>query len=612
MTKLLRPLLLGLQKEFVLTEELIGRFHQDPRLSRALEKNGQRDLFVRFAQALHDHGMDWWTVRLDQAGSIRCGRNNTPEQGSKSVAAEVNPLHGGLRVRWGKPISDTDDWQPLDEALVAEVEDEAFASEFREKEKVDRPGRWPIDYAVGENAMTVEHPAGTDAPPLNRIFYGPPGTGKTYTTVEAALQILAPEVLKEPGSGNDRRKRLKDCFDKFCDSEQIVFCTFHQSFSYEDFVQGIRARTVDGKLDYTVEDGVFKRLCDRASRGVTAENDLFDLAIERFQQDLAEAEDSSLVLTTKKGKAFKVEPAGPHRVFAFPISSVDQQHDYTVYFKDVRRLYEGASAKDINNNSSYVWGVLDYLRKQCGLEPYSPPEAGVASTEKFVLIIDEINRGNVSRIFGELITLIEPSKRAGQDEALSVVLPYSEAGERFSVPDNVYIIGTMNTADRSLAGLDLALRRRFVFREMPPLPELLDNVEIEGLNIGQLMRVMNQRIEVLLDRDHRLGHAYFMPLKEDRTFTRLERIFRNQIMPLLQEYFFEDWERISWVLNDLQDTTGSEPFVRDLATEQDIGKLFGKATAGKVNGRRWETKLFMLKQSWTTRFPKLTVCCLGP
>src|SRR5690606_7640563 len=150
--------------------------------------------------------------------------------------------------------------------------------------------------------------------------------------------------------------------------------------------------------------------------------------------------------------------------------------------------------------------------------------------------------------FGELITLIERSKRAGADEALSVVLPYSK--ERFSVPDNVYLIGTMNTADRSLAGLDIALRRRFVFREMPPKPELLDSVEVQGLNIGQLLRVMNQRIEVLFDREHCLGHAYFMPLKEDASLARLEGILRNEILPLLQEYFFDDWQRIQWVLND--------------------------------------------------------------
>nr|WP_231708985.1 AAA family ATPase [Pseudomonas denitrificans (nom. rej.)] len=186
-----------------------------------------------------------------------------------------------------------------------------------------------------------------------------------------------------------------------------------------------------------------------------------------------------------------------------------------------------------------------------------------------VLIIDEINRGNVSRIFGELITLIEHSKRAGAKEALSVVLPYSK--QRFTVPQNVYLIGTMNTADRSLAGLDIALRRRFEFREMPPRPELLDDVVIGGLNVGQLLRTMNQRIEVLLDRDHCLGHAYFIPLKTEPSLERLEAIFRNQILPLLQEYFFEDWERIGWVLNDQQaGTRNTERFVRRPRVSSDL------------------------------------------
>jgi hypothetical protein len=172
-------------------------------------------------------------------------------------------------------------------------------------------------------------------------------------------------------------------------------------------------------------------------------------------------------------------------------------------------------------------------------------------TDVRVLIIDEINRGNIARIFGELITLLEPSKRAGAAEALEVVLPYSK--DRFSVPQNVYLIGTMNTADRSLTGLDVALRRRFVFQEMPPRPELLDGVSIagvEGVTVGQMLRTMNERIEALLDRDHCLGHAYFMPLQADPSLERLAPIFRHQVLPLLQEYFFDDWQRIQWVLND--------------------------------------------------------------
>ena len=168
-------------------------------------------------------------------------------------------------------------------------------------------------------------------------------------------------------------------------------------------------------------------------------------------------------------------------------------------------------------------------------------------TKPHVLIIDEINRGNISRIFGELITLIEATKRAGADEALSVTLPYSK--EEFAVPDNVYIIGTMNSSDRSLTGLDIALRRRFTFIEMPPQPNLLKDMSVEGVDIERLLTVINQRIEILIDRDHCIGHANFMVLKEQPTLENLAHIFKQKIIPQLQEYFFDDWAKINLVLN---------------------------------------------------------------
>jgi 5-methylcytosine-specific restriction protein B len=199
-----------------------------------------------------------------------------------------------------------------------------------------------------------------------------------------------------------------------------------------------------------------------------------------------------------------------------------------------------------------------------------------------VLIIDEINRGNVSRVFGELITLIEPSKRAGNPEALEVTLPYSK--DRFSVPPNLYLIGTMNTADRSLAGLDIALRRRFSFEEMPPRPELLDGVVIEGVNVGRLLRVMNERIELLFDRDHCLGHAYFMPLLETPTLEVMGQIFRTSILPLLQEYFFEDWQRIQWVFNDHRKPV-EHRFVNKPANN--LAALFGEGVNVNEQSLRW-------------------------
>ncbi|QXP21469.1 AAA family ATPase [Shewanella algae] len=250
-------------------------------------------------------------------------------------------------------------------------------------------------------------------------------------------------------------------------------------------------------------------------------------------------------MTTVRGKVFDVTYDGGKTFRVFPSSTENEDPYYVASMENVQRLYVGESKKGMYN-PSYVEGMLRYLLSECGLPPFTemPPQR----SQPFVLIIDEINRGNISRIFGELITLIEPSKRAGAPEALEVMLPYSK--KPFKVPGNVYLIGTMNTADRSLAGLDIALRRRFTFKEMPPKPELFKELIIEGINIQMLLEVMNQRIAVLLDRDHCLGHAYFMPLFDTPTLEKLADIFKQNIIPLLQEYFFEDWERIRWVLND--------------------------------------------------------------
>lgn len=200
-----------------------------------------------------------------------------------------------------------------------------------------------------------------------------------------------------------------------------------------------------------------------------------------------------------------------------------------------------------------------------------------------VLIIDEINRGNISRIFGELITLIEPSKRKGALEALEVVLPYSKT--RFSVPNNVYLIGTMNTADRSLTTLDLALRRRFVFEEMVPEPDKLEAIEISGINIGELLQLLNDRIEVLLDREHRIGHAYFLALESEPTIEALRAVFRRQILPLLEEYFFEDWAKIHWILNDHR-KPAEYRFVDRV--EDDAERLFGDDVSLPRERTRWQ------------------------
>nr|KAJ8744905.1 AAA family ATPase [Delftia sp. PS-11] len=374
--------------------------------------------------------------------------------------------------------------------------------------------------------------------PLNQILYGPPGTGKTYATIERALRILDPALLaalKAEANPEQRRAAMKARFDALRAAGRVRFVTFHQSFSYEDFVEGIRAQSAPEGLLYSVEPGVFKQMCQDAA-------DMPDVD-QIIQQFLDDAADKAQSLTTPKGKPFTVTyQEGNETVACLPASSTTNKA-LPANIDAVKQVLRGQPPQKIYCES-YVLGIANHLK------PKLPANGATAQVRQpHVLIIDEINRGNVSRIFGELITLIEPSKRAGQAETLSTTLPYSR--ESFSVPDNVYLIGTMNTADRSLASMDVALRRRFVFEELPPEPALLNGAKVaDRVRVDALLSVMNQRIEALLDRDHLIGHASFMPLVAEPTLPKLAEVFRRQVLPLLQEYFFEDWQRIQWVLND--------------------------------------------------------------
>jgi 5-methylcytosine-specific restriction protein B len=221
----------------------------------------------------------------------------------------------------------------------------------------------------------------------------------------------------------------------------------------------------------------------------------------------------------------------------------------------LKEIFEGA--RDYTSGLGVYYNPL--VRYLKDLVPIEQKQA--IKRQNYVLVIDEINRGNISKIFGELITLIEPSKRKGADEELELQLPLSRADEKFSVPDNLHIIGTMNTADRSLAMMDTALRRRFDFVEMMPRADLFSDHRIEWqqqkINLQSLLEALNKRIEVLYDREHTLGHAFLFPAynaaksgNHERAFVELKAAFKNKIIPLLEEYFYEDWNKIRLVLGD--------------------------------------------------------------
>jgi 5-methylcytosine-specific restriction protein B len=400
--------------------------------------------------------------------------------------------------------------------------------------------------------------------PLNQILYGPPGTGKTYHTVDRALQILDPEFYK--ATKKSERSVLKKRFDQLKEDKRIGFVTFHQSFSYEDFVEGLRAKASnDGAgVRYYVEDGIFKILCDQARSGKLGSS--IDEAISLFVEKL---EEGAIQLETIKGKLFKVSYRG-NSTFRIDPESSSGPKDYAASIENIKFIHQGGDIKKVYN-PSYVRGILNHLASEYDLDRESEDSG---DDSPVVLIIDEINRGNTANIFGELITLIEPSKRAGEDEALSLTLPYSKLS--LAVPKNLYIIGTMNTADRSLAHMDTALRRRFVFEEMMPDPKLLDGVVVAGINLTKLLSTMNSRIELLYDREHTLGHSFFMGLDSNSTIKDLAQVFRLQVLPLLEEYFFEDWQKIRLVLADDRKPKGAA-FIVEKEYEISIADLLGES-----------------------------------
>ncbi|ECY7270586.1 AAA domain-containing protein [Campylobacter jejuni] len=413
---------------------------------------------------------------------------------------------------------------------------------------------------------------------LNQILYGSPGTGKTYHTIDKALEIL--------GENLESRDEKKAKFDEYVKNGQIVFTTFHQSYGYEEFVEGIKPSLnsdENSQINYKVKDGIFKKLCKKALENrddIESFNFYINDLKEKTKEDANNPEKYFQLPNTK----YSIQYRGG-KTFRIKFDDMSKNHkDYPVSIDNIEKLYKTSNIDEIYN-SAYVKAILNYLKSQ-GLKDYKEKDEKI--NLPYIIIIDEINRGNVSKIFGELITLIEPSKRLGNEEVLELTLPYS--GEKFGVPKNVYIIGTMNTADRSITSLDTALRRRFEFVEMMPNSDLLNNVfickDVENPNededylgddaktegyaeiLQNILISINKRIEFLLDREKTIGHAFFMSeavkfnknnwIKPDEyeedwyvlSISKLKKVFQNKIIPLLQEYFYNDYALINAVLND--------------------------------------------------------------
>ena len=456
-----------------------------------------------------------------------------------------------------------------------------------------------------ENKIEFDH---------NIILYGPPGTGKTYHTAIYAVAICEglPIKVVEEWEYVD----VLDKYNKLKEQERITFTTFHQSYGYEEFIEGIRPvmeqetagneiEAESEKVEYQIKPGIFKEFCEKASVITTKEEDVewnlndspvvWKVSLEKtgenetrkecmknnhirigwdeYGEDITKVSDyysgGRIVLNSFYNKMRKgdivISCYSSEEIDAIGIVRGDPEWDENYnYYKRVRKV--DWIAKGLRENILSINGgksltlstvyqaniAVDDILKIVRKTTYKNPVQ--LEKKNYVFIIDEINRGNISKILGELITLIEESKRVGAVEEMYAKLPYS--GKPFGVPDNVYIIGTMNTADRSIALMDTALRRRFSFIEMMPDSDVIKGIDIkdngESVNLSRMLKTINDRIECLYDREHTIGHAFFTGFlgKLQPTIANLAEIFQKSVIPLLQEYFYEDYDKIRLVLGD--------------------------------------------------------------
>ena len=436
----------------------------------------------------------------------------------------------------------------------------------------------------------------------NIILYGPPGTGKTYNTLIYAVAIYDQLSLKEVKKWPYEKVQAR--YQELKEEKRVAFTTFHQSYGYEEFIEGIKP-IIDcddqPNVGYTVEDGVFKAFCDRASEkkvsingcnvneksriwkvslGGPIDPDLKQRCFEEGAIRIGWPDKPEIITESssdEKGSLLSFQDemqigdivavrATEDEVDGIAIITGNYEFDNSdkkfPRKRKVQWLYigENISVLDLNGGKQLTPQTVYQLKriKPSDLLNLIQTKAELVMREEtrpFVFIIDEINRGNISKIFGELITLIETTKRKGAKEAMEVTLPYSHTP--FGVPNNVYLIGTMNTADRSIAIIDTALRRRFQFEEMMPNPQVLRNIGADKVNEGkfeldvaEMLEVINKRIEFLFDREHTIGHSFFVGLKDEPTVQKLASIFKKSVIPLLQEYFYEDYSKIRLILGD--------------------------------------------------------------
>ena len=595
------------------------------------------DRILALDEALPDEvfGKGAISARLDVASYLMMG-----------LDAERLPPYRRNRFR------DTYTWldypQPPTDDIGAEYEHALrFLDDLQaeaQKRDMDRPSTrldaqsvmWSLSYqlADADPKDDAEPPAGKPAQPtrsahaLNTILYGPPGTGKTYTTVRRCVEICDGQA---PQQGEELRAR----YGALMDEGRIEFVTFHQSYGYEEFVEGLRPRTSEaGGMHLAEVDGVLKRIAERARKqpkmGVRR---IFKMSLgdpkswggtPQTGAIFTECIDSGCVLLEYGGDIDWSASRYDDWNEIWERWKEDRNPDATAYDTDIQAMWrfrtemrpgdivvashgyrhfrgvgevtgdygfqrhqggfhhrrgvrwhwsvrerEGDSVS-VFKRGVFQWRPINHMTpaNPAGLIPYLSGVADIGSPRPHVLVIDEINRANISKVMGELITLLEDDKREGAENEVTVTLPYS--GDRFTLPANLHILGTMNTADRSIALLDTALRRRFQFEEVTPEPNLLAEAgRRTGVDLPRVLSAMNERLEYLVDRDHLIGHAWFM---DAETREDVDIAMRRKIIPLMAEYFYDDWSKVRAVLGGTDHFVHGQRLSLPPGIESDLGE----------------------------------------
>lgn len=576
-------------------EDLLKHFDGKPAFKtfRASWSAQDKATFCRLARAVHAAGLDWW--HMGKGIQVRFGRKNP---GSERAIGVLGVIRGTRtrKISWTRDVGAVPklNREPLTDDLVAKIEAALVAKRETLDEwlvlETERPGLWPDQ--LRDDPTESDEESDDEEPPMdaavtqafNRIYYGPPGTGKTYevskllrrdyeqamTSVSAAEwreELIATRIANLTW-WEGAAAALLDLGGK-AKVAQIYEHPFIQAIVVAKGRNQNVKQTLWGTLQHhTVEDSSTVNIKLRLAPAVFEKaND----SVWHFAGDWQDACADLIEII----RAYQAGPPASGAVQRYSFVTFHQSYGYEEFVEGLRPVLGGeAEAGDIQYEIR-AGAFKDLCRK-----------ARLAPEHRFAMVIDEINRGNISKIFGELITLIEPDKREGAENTISITLPYS--GESFSVPPNVDIIGTMNTADRSLAMLDIALRRRFDF--VPVLPDARDEagaplfglrVTLGGqvIDIPRMLSVINQRVEALYDRDHCIGHAYFTSLAQvpdgDERLVALSQVFSNRIVPLLEEYFFEDWQKIRLVLADNQKPEAARFVIESQDHEEDLARLFG-------------------------------------